>query len=537
MNRDEAFATVCRLLEEGRHHDALAEVRRTLHTLQSYEAHGKALADVTRSLLESEKTYRLAFSTDRDPMAIFDPATGRLLDVNPSWVSLYGYTPDEALAMNVTDVSVEPSEGPPNVEGLPPDGTPRVDVRWHRGKDGTVFPVELTTARLRLLDGRVVGQTTARDVTQREKSERTRARSEESYRALIESMPDGVIVGRKAMVVYLNPSMRRMLGYAPEDALGMPVLDLVHPGDRQQAMDRIISIVSMGGTVPPVEERLLRRDGSYVITELMAMTTLFEGEAAVLAIVRDVTARKEIETQLMLNDRLASLGRLAASVGHELNNPLAYVLGNVGFLEREISAASGVPAEVADRLSGYVKVVGEGARRMRDIVHDLKSLARSDGPENALVDLHHVLDVCTKMTEHELRPGTKIVQDFLDDAAVVLGNETRLGQVFVNLLLNAAQAIPEGEGGDHEVRVAARADGTKVVVEISDSGTGVPRALADRIFEPFFTTKEGAGTGLGLSISHRIVISAGGTITCEPRAGGGTTFRVTLPAAETAAEG
>ncbi|HSO40015.1 MAG TPA: PAS domain S-box protein, partial [Labilithrix sp.] len=478
MNRDEAFATVRRVLEEGGHHEALAEVRRTLHTLEDYEARGKALADVTRSLLESDRTYRLAFSTDVDPMAIFDPATGQLLDVNPSWVSLYGYTHDEALAMNVSDVSVEPSDGPAAVEELPPDGAPRVEVRWHRGKDGTVIPVEVTTARLRLIDGRVVGQVVVRDVTQRERSERTRARSEESYRALIESMPDGVIIGRKRVVVYLNPSMRRMLGYSPEDALGMPVLDLVHPGDRQQARDRIISIVSMGRTVPPVEERLLRRDGTSVITELMAMRTVFEGEPAVLAIVRDVTARKEIEAQLMLNDRLASLGRLAASVGHELNNPLAYVLGNVGFLEREISRASGVPEEVADRLSGYVKVVGEGARRMRDIVHDLKSLARSDGPENALVDLHHVLDVCTNMAEHELRPGTKIVRDFRDKA-VVLGNETRLGQVFVNLLLNAAQAIPEGQGGDNEVRVVARAEGTRAVVEISDTGTGVPRALAD----------------------------------------------------------
>jgi len=120
------------------------------------------------------------------------------------------------------------------------------------------------------------------------------------------------------------------------------------------------------------------------------------------------------------------------------------------------------------------------------------------------------------------------------NTVVVRGSETRLGQVFLNLLVNAAQAIPDDQSRDHEIRVVARAVATDVVVEISDTGAGVPRALMERIFEPFFTTKEGVGTGLGLAISHRIVVSAGGTLCCEPRPDGGTTFRVTLPAAEAA---
>jgi len=360
--------------------------------------------------------------------------------------------------------------------------------------------------------------------------ESTLARSEASYRALIESMPDGVIVGRKGAVVYLSPSMRRMLGYSREDpVVGMKVLDLVHPDDRQQASERIYALVSSGGAVPPIEERLLRHDGTHVITELQAMETVFDGEPAILAIARDVTARKEVEAKLMLNDRLASLGRLAASVGHELNNPLTYVLGNIALLERKL-VDSDVPAAAAERLSSYVKVIGDGARRMRDIVRDLKTLARSDAPESRRVDLRFLLDVAANMAEHELRAGTKLVREYRDEL-VVVGNETRLGQVFLNLLVNAAQSIPEGQG-EGEVRIVTRAVGTSAVVEISDTGSGVPRALVDRIFEPFFTTKAGVGTGLGLSISHRIVVSAGGTIVCDARPGGGTTFRVTLPCAE-----
>ena len=536
MDRKEAFATVRALLEAGGHHDALVEVSRALRTLEAYETQGKTLADVTRSLLESEKTYRLVFSHEVDPIALLDPSTGRFLDVSASWVSLYGYTREEALAMNVTDVSAEPSQTSKAIQDLASGPAASVDVRWQRAKNGTVFPVELTAGRL-LLEGREVSYAVTRDITQRENFERTLARSEASYHALIESMPDGVIVGRKGAVVYLSPSMRRMLGYAPEDdVVGMRVLDLVHPDDRSQASERIYAILASGTTMPSVEERLLRRDGTHVITELMAMKTMFDGEPAVLAIVRDVTARKEVEAQLMLNDRLASLGRLAASVGHELNNPLAYVLGNVGFLEREIACSGGVPADVAGRLSSHVRVIAEGARRMRDIVHDLKILARSDCAESVHVDVQHLLDLCMNMAEHELRPGTKVVRDYRN-TVVVRGNQTRLGQVFLNLLVNAAQAIPDDQCREHEIRVVARAVATNVVVEISDTGAGVPRALMERIFEPFFTTKEGVGTGLGLAISHRIVVSAGGTLCCEPRPDGGTTFRVTLPAAEAAAPG
>jgi PAS domain S-box-containing protein len=534
VDRKQAFANVRTLLEAGGHHDELLEVNRALRTLEEYEGHGKALSDVTRALLESEKTYRLVFSNELEPMALFEPSTGRFVDVNASWVSLYGYTREEALAMNITDVSAEPSEASKAIQDLTSGPAASVDVRWQRAKNGTVFPVELTAGRL-LLDGREVIYAVTRDITQRENFERTLARSEASYHALIESMPDGVIVGRKGLVVYLSPSMRRMLGYPPEETgVGTRVLDLVHPDDRKQASERIYAILSSGATLPSVEERLLRRDGTTVITELIGMKTMFDGEPAVLAIVRDVSARKEVEAQLMLNDRLASLGRLAASVGHELNNPLTYVLGNVSLLEREIARSEGVPAAVVERLSSYVQIIAEGAERMRDIVRDLKTMTRSDGADNARVDVRHLLDVCTNMAEHELRPGIKVVKDYRT-SVVVRGNETRLGQVFLNLLVNAAQAIPDDRGGEHEIRVMADAVGANVVVEISDTGAGVPRELIDRIFEPFFTTKLGVGTGLGLSISHRIVVSAGGTIGCEPRPDGGTTFRVTLPAAEAAA--
>jgi signal transduction histidine kinase len=198
-------------------------------------------------------------------------------------------------------------------------------------------------------------------------------------------------------------------------------------------------------------------------------------------------------------------------------------------MERELARAPGVPKDFIERFTTYVTVVGEGAGRMRDIVHDLKTLARADSDASGAIDLPHLLDVCVNMAEHELRPRAKVVKDYRDKVTV-FGTEPRLGQVFLNLLVNAAQAIPAGRPDDNEVRVVVRWEAGNAIVEVADTGAGIPRDQMDRVFEPFFTTKEGVGTGLGLSISHRIVTSAGGTITCEARPTGGTTFRVTLPA-------
>ncbi len=252
-----------------------------------------------------------------------------------------------------------------------------------------------------------------------------------------------------------------------------------------------------------------------------------------MAIARDVTARKELDGQLIMTDRLASLGRLSASIGHELNNPLAYVLGNVTLFEREL-ARDDVPAQVAERLATNVQLLREGATRMRDIVHDLKTLGRGDTENVVPIDVAHILDVCANMAEHELGPRARVVKDYTAHA-FVRGTEARLGQVFLNLLLNAAQAIPEGNPAANEVRIALRSlEGARVEIEISDTGAGICPEIKDRIFEPFFTTKHGAGTGLGLAVSHNIVTSAGGTIVALARPGGGTVFRVVLPSADDA---
>jgi two-component system NtrC family sensor kinase len=505
----EALPAIFEALESAGRAELAAELRRRVDE----DVRKRAMAEITREL---------------DPMSLFDPTTGALLDVNDAWVALYGYSREEALAgLKVTDVSAEPEVTKAAVAHSA-KGAERAHVRWHRAKDGTVFPVELACGRLAVGD-REAGYAVMRDITERLRAQRALERSEASFRALIESMPDGAIVHRDGAVVYMNLTLRAMLGFgADEDLRGTKVLDLVHPDERERVRGRLRELTEHGSSVPLREERLLRKDGTCVVAEIAAHAVAFDGESCVLAIARDVSERKSIEAQLLMSDRLASLGRLSASIGHELNNPLGYILGNMALLERELTKGD-VPAQVAERLMAHVTMVKEGATRMRNIVHDLKMLARGEGDQTVVTDLAHILDVCVNMAESELRGRARVVKRY-GERIFVRGTEARLGQVFLNLLLNAAQAIPEGDPAHHEVCVAVVAyDRSRVEVHVGDTGEGVSAENRDRIFEPFFTTKQGEGTGLGLSISHRIVTSLGGTISVEPRPGGGSLFRVVLP--------
>jgi len=261
-----------------------------------------------------------------------------------------------------------------------------------------------------------------------------------------------------------------------------------------------------------------------------------------LGVMRDVSERKHLHARLALADRMVSVGTLAAGVAHELNNPLAYVNANLSFLgervERVRELLSGVTGlspedgDLASQLADAIRDARDGAERMRIIIRDLRTFSRADDEKSGPVDVRPVLDSCINMAWNEIRHRARLVKD-LGAVPPVRGSEARLGQVFLNLLVNAAQAIPEGRVEENEIRVSTRVlpDG-RVGVEVRDSGCGIPAEHLGRVFDPFFTTKPpGVGTGLGLAICHSIVTGLGGEISVETRVPGGTVFQVALVAA------
>ena len=221
--------------------------------------------------------------------------------------------------------------------------------------------------------------------------------------------------------------------------------------------------------------------------------------------IRDLTDRKRMENQLIFAGRMAAVGTLAAGVAHEINNPLAYIVANIDFARHQIttvasrfsrSAAGGGPAHVLDETGEALTEARQGAERVRNIVRDLRVFARGDEDQSGPVAIRRVLDSSINIAWNEIRHRARLVKDY-GDTPMVEGNESRLGQVFLNLLLNAAHAIPEGETERNEIRVTTRTDASgRAIVEVRDSGMGIPAEIRERIFDPFFTTKTASeGTG------------------------------------------
>ena len=372
------------------------------------------------------------------------------------------------------------------------------------------------------------------DVTERRQVEQELGR----YALVFESLNDAVlVVDGRGEIVDWNGAAERMFGYAKSEVLGRRPGEILQPGEPDALTSTIIAEVSRSGRWSS-EVGLRRKDGGECVAEGIAVP-LRDPEGRHLADVvmyRDTTERKRMQARLLLADRMASLGTLAAGVAHEINNPLAFVLGNLVYIDEALSRlAPGAKPPDVETLGTAMRDAREGAERIRAIVRDLATFSRGGDPEVVLpVDVNHALEFSLKMAERHVRHRARLVKR-LEEIPPVVAAESKLGQVFLNLLVNAAQAIPEGDAAHHEVRVTSSFDPAsgRVVVEVSDTGRGIAAEDLPRIFDPFFTTKPaGTGAGLGLSICHSIVTSMGGEIAVESQPGRGTTVRVSMPATE-----
>jgi signal transduction histidine kinase/CheY-like chemotaxis protein len=277
------------------------------------------------------------------------------------------------------------------------------------------------------------------------------------------------------------------------------------------------------------EDRVLRTYNARLEAAVQARTG--ELAAANAELKRRFEELLATRGRLQAADRLATIGQLAAGIGHEINNPLAYVAANLEFVAGELERP---PAEWTGPLVAEVRSAlqeaRDGAARIRAIVRDLETVARTRPGDLGPVDVAGAVKAAVQLSGHELRRSARLEEDCAA-GCLVLAEEGRLTQVFLQLLINAVQALPEDRAGENTIRVAVRPepDG-RVVAEVEDNGRGIPAEHLERIFEPFFTTKPvGKGTGLGLSVCQGIVAALGGTIAVDSEVGRGTVFRVVLP--------
>jgi PAS domain S-box-containing protein len=471
----------------------------------------------------------------------------RALGGDPEWnaLDLASFFGHEALLREVIE-SGKPLHLP--VAGEVPSGAAAELLEQCRGTAMQLAPLATTGAPLGALlmvsrgreldpeDWRAFAQGLATQISQvltlakayadREAAERRAEEHAALLGAMVESAPDIILhVAVDGTVLFANKSVS---GFAAHELAGKSFFDLPAPENQQMTrveFERVVRSGQAGGY--EVNTSQVDETARWYSVRL-GPARRGDQVVAIVVIARDISDQKRTEMQLMLADRMASVGTLAAGVAHEINNPLASVIANLDMAQQDLDDLAtrvAVPKDLPEELQD----ARTSADRVREIVRDLKIFSRAQEDSRGAVDVEHVLDSTLRMAWNELRHRAKIVKTY-GKVPRVDANESRLGQVFLNLIVNAAQAIPEGNYERNQIRITTKVGDGRVVVSIADTGSGIPSEVLRRLFTPFFTTKPiGVGTGLGLAISHRIVTGLGGTIEVDSEPGKGTEFRVVLP--------
>jgi signal transduction histidine kinase len=340
---------------------------------------------------------------------------------------------------------------------------------------------------------------------------------------ILETLPDGVALVRlDGRIRSVNGGLARMLGQPPRDLEHRAIGEWLH----DVALDPARPLVEQEGS-------LTTPDGVFPVSASTALLGDKQGDPIGLVLVlRDLREVASLRSRLVTSGRLAAVGQLAAGIAHEINNPIAYVNANLGALRGLLDDATGKlpPGDPAgEPLREAQELIEEsldGVQRVAAIVRDVNSFSHAGGGERRAVELAPLLDAVLRVAAPQLRCGGRVERRYGDDVPPVLGDPQELKQVFLNLVINAGQAVRAGQA----IRVATRREGARVVVLVEDEGCGIEPEVLGSIFDPFFTTKRvGEGTGLGLSIAYQIVRAHGGELSVESRPGEGTTFRVELP--------
>jgi PAS domain S-box-containing protein len=332
-----------------------------------------------------------------------------------------------------------------------------------------------------------------------------------------------LVTNRQHHVLLLNRSLARLTGRGAEESLGADLLEMLPSGDRERTR-AVLERSLAGEPVTGLETRISVRGGGEVAVAFSTAPIVGHGGAVegVIAIGQDLTALKAMEQRAEHFQRLAAVGRLAAGIVHELNNPLVAV---VTYSDHLLERRRGRELDPGD--AEKLRRIRDAGERIQKLARDLITYARPSADRPEPLDLAVLLDQAARMCDPAAREAKARVRLDLAPVPTVTGGRAGLLQVFVNLVTNAAQALPP-EGGT--IRVGLSAQGDEVVATVSDDGKGMPPEVQARIFEPFFSTKEGGrGVGLGLSIVQGIVARHGGSIAVESAEGRGTTFSVRLP--------
>jgi PAS domain S-box-containing protein len=479
--------------------------------------------DVTEQR-EKELRFTELFETLQEGV-YFSTPEGQLLDANPALVGMLGYTrKGELLAVDPGALSPDSTE--PVLGRMVSDrGVLRTREVKLRRKDGTTATFLDSSRAVWDTRGNIIRyQGTLVDVTEKRAMERQLVQQEEFRRRLLESFPDLIlVVDLEERYTFVSSRVRDLLGYQPEILLGKKISELADHSPELASLYH--DVASSRQAFASTEYGARHHDGSWRTMRASA-SQLFDAEAKLIGViisVRDITTERKLEQQVVQSERLAAMGAMIGGVAHELNNPLTAILGVSELLQDKVTDESS---------RKQLGMLQQQARRAAEIVKDLTYFSRPPAPGKSGINLTEVVERTLTLYAYSLRKNN-ITVDFLREPGLpyAQGDPQQLMQVFLNLIVNAEQAIREArDGGTLRIRLGKSAN--SVWASFQDDGTGIAAENLPLIFDPFYTTKRpGRGTGLGLSICKSVMKEHNGNVEAANALGGGAVFTVTLPTA------
>ncbi len=462
----------------------------------------------------SEAEHRLVLQTATDGILRLD-LQGRILEVNKAYCLMSGYSEKELLTMGIKDF--EAIETSPEIAGrmrkVLAQGDDRFETK-HRRKDGSVIDVEVVIQYRPEAGEFLTGF--VRDISGRKRTEELQRLQAEVLGMAVESIDLHDFDGN---FIYVNQAAYISHGYTKEEFLKTNVYRLDTPESSRLAPMRMKELLEKGRGVFEISH--FHKDGSIMHLEIHTAIVELGGRKLIMTVAHDTTERKKMQEQLVMQDRLASIGQLVSGVAHELNNPLTIVIGFSDILLQK---------ELPEDVKGDLRLINNEALRTAEIVRNLLTFARGRAGEKQAININESIQTVLQLRAHQQEVNNiKTNTCFAPDLPRVMGNNSQLQQVFFNIILNAEQAMLEAHDKGTLAITTERA-GDFIRATFTDDGPGMSAETLQRLFTPFFTTKEvGKGTGLGLSISQGIVSEHGGRIWAESSPGRGATFFVELP--------
>jgi PAS domain S-box-containing protein len=477
--------------------------------------------DVTEQR-EKEMRFTELFETLQEGV-YFSTPEGHLLDANPALVSMLGYAEKgDLLATNPAALNFDPGQ-PVLGRAVDDRGGVRTREVKLRRKDGTAAVFLDSSRAVWDTSGNIIRyQGTLVDITEKRKMEQELAQQEEFRRRLLESFPDLIlVVDLEERYTFASARSRDLLGFQPKEMLGKKISELDDHSPELAALYH--DVVSGKEAFSSAEYSAKHRDGTWR-TMRAAGSRLVDAEgktSGVIISVRDITVERKLEQQVVQSERLAAMGAMIGGVAHELNNPLTSIMGVSELLQ---------DTETNETSRKQLAMLQQQARRAAEIVQNLTYFSRPPAPGKSRINLAEVVERTLNLHAYSLRKNN-ITVDFLKDAGVpyALGDPHQLMQVFLNLIVNAEQAIRESRDKG-TLRIRLGKGDNSVWVSFHDDGPGIPKESLSSIFDPFYTTKRpGRGTGLGLSICKSVMKEHNGSVEANNSPEGGSIFTVTLP--------